>query len=259
MANGDEAEEAGEVEESIDGITLSDPLSNPPGPQGVASLDNLVDQFRRNPSGENAQKILRLLGLQTVEPRRAGISEAILQQRRLAAGSPREIVNQLSSEITQIQRNLQATSQALGRRGGPRAGGQPQRLRAAALDQAATQLQQLTTQAILGGRAGLLNIATGVRPLTALQIPAPRESIESGGLPFGQIGQLTASLGQQLNRLFQTPGAPPAFAPVGVTGAGQFSAPRGSALPGFSQPAPLLAPTPATVQPVTTTGTGQFF
>jgi hypothetical protein len=154
--------------------------------------------------------LLRRTALQTLEPRAAAMGEALLQQQRLVAGSPQEIMTQLSEQIDNIQQQLQTTSRAIARRGGAMAGGQRQRAQSQVMAQAASQLQGLFGQGAAGGRQALLALASGIRPTTALQVPPATESITTAPFAhFGEMGQASVALAQQLQRLFQGQGQQP--------------------------------------------------
>jgi hypothetical protein len=199
------------------------------GESAASSTGNpLLDTLLQLTSGEltglegtqAVQELLRLAGLETMPARIAGIQEAIAQQQRLAAGSPREIATQYGDQIDQIQQQLRSTNQQLARRGGYNVGGQREQQQSKALAQAAQQLQSLYTQGVLSGRGGLLNVATTVRPLVASQIPPARESIQTGEFPFGVLGETAGSLASILQRTFPAVPSQPMLFPNYTTPAG---------------------------------------
>lgn len=155
-------------------------------------------------SGDQLKAVLAQVGLESVPPRRAAIQEGVLGQQRLAAGSPQEVLTQFNDQITQLQAQLQQTSQAVARQGSYALGGQRQRQRGQLFGQAANQYQQLFGQASLGGQRSLLQLATSQTPITALGTGAKSISENPiGGQLLGELGQGIGQAQPLLERLLK--------------------------------------------------------
>jgi hypothetical protein len=240
MADDDDGDEGGE-ESGDDESSLLDPIAEPI-PESALTGDPLTDaivNFLR--VGSNPESLLRQIALQTLGPRSAGIQESLLQKRRLASGSTRETFAQISDQINQLQGQLQSTLSTIGRQGGFSAGGQREILQERALAQSAGQLSDLFNQAALSGNQQLLQVATGVTPLTATQIPPAQTSVQSQPFNTQALGQLLSGLPNILNRAFP----PTQPLGLGITGNPNLTGTTLSGTPLTG--APLLPP--ATTQP----------
>ena len=168
------------------------------------------------PGSDEAQRLLRGMAL-SVAPARAGaIGEALAGQQRLAQGSPQEVLQTFHEQINQIQQQLQQQAIGVARQGGRGMGGQRARAQGQTLGKAAQAYQGILGQAVLQGQKGLLGLVTGVRPLTATQIPPSSESITSEPFNLEETGGSIVTLASQLQRLLapggeQTPNIRPAL------------------------------------------------
>jgi hypothetical protein len=180
-------------------------------------LAQLLQHGGADLDSESVQMLIRQLALETVPSRAGGIQEALLQQSRLAAGSPQEIMLQFNEQINGIQSQLQQISRTVARQGGFRMGGQRDVREGQALTKAAVELQKLFGQGVLQGRQGLLDIASQTRPLTALQIPPARESVERKPSDLSGLGGFAADLANKFKEIFPVAGQVPTYPNFGLT------------------------------------------
>jgi len=226
VANGDSGSADGGVDSGVSttysaqGIPYGYGPYVPPPPvlNGATPFDQLMQllEIVNSPAGstvtgDQVKQLLGQIGLQAVPARQATITEGLINQQRLAAGSPREVFTEFNDQINQIQQQLAQQSQTIARQGGFALGGQRRRAQGAAFGQAATGLQSVFGQAQNQGQRGLLQLATTIRPLTA--VGSGSESVSNKPFDFSQFGAAAGDLTQLVQRALKPPQEQPLSAP----------------------------------------------